>query len=64
MTREEEQLTVKMRLYEKHSPEWEELYMTWCDIQRKKKTHEPTITGKDTKYANGPENYNIKAKYL
>ena len=66
MTQEESQITLEMRKYKKHSPEWEELYAKWCDIQRSKNKHEPIADNnvRESKYANSSETYKIKAKYL
>jgi hypothetical protein len=62
MTEEERELNGKMRLLEKHTPEWDKLYARWCEIQRTKGTDNPK---KPTlEHVPPGEHYNIKTKYL
>lgn len=64
MTEEERELNGKMRLLEKHTPEWDKLYARWCEIQRAKGAaggqHERPAPGD----APQGEHYNIKTIYL
>ena len=61
-TEEERELNGKMRLLEKHTPEWDKLYARWCEIQRAKGTDNPKKPTME--YVQPGEHYNIKTKYL
>lgn len=63
MTQEESELNARMRLLEKHSPEWEALYKEWCVIQRKKKSKTPP-NDKPVLIRIESDVYKIKAQFL
>lgn len=63
MTQKESELNARMRLLEKHSPEWEALYKEWCVIQRKKKS-KTLPSDKQVFIEINQEEYKIKAQYL
>ena len=64
MTQEERELNGKMRLLEKHTPEWDKLYARWCEIQRTKGAagRQPEKQAKED--VQQVEHYNIKAMFL
>ena len=64
MTEEERELNGKMRLLEKHTPEWDELYAKWCEIQRVKVAAARQPKKPAMEDVPQGEHYKIKATYL
>ena len=64
MTEEERELNGKMRLLEKHTPEWDKLYARWCEIQRAKGAADRQDEKPALEDAPKGERYNIKTIYL
>lgn len=64
MTQEEMELNGKMRLLEKHTPEWDKLYARWCEIQRAKGAAGRQPEKQAMEDAPQGEHYNIKTMFL